>query len=320
MTREAMVAHGLGKLWRGAGWLPPGERAAPPANPVLPYHWLMASRDLCALPTDGGADAELPYPLAGQVKVDGYRALWLGDRVVTREGNPFMATSHCWSALARLQEACGEPMMFDMEYVEDGGFDATAAAFKAGQGDGTCWIFDAVPMRDWISGVGAIPLLGRMRMLETFAPALRSEHVGTLGISLARGPSELRFWLNAIWEGGYEGAVTKTLEGLYARGRMSTWQRWKQRETIDAHVVDMAERDGRLSSILVRFPDERAAGGTRVAKIGSGWSEAEGRELLADHAANACPVVEIAVTRRAVTTKAVHVSFVRRRYDKEVSS
>jgi len=67
-----------------------------------------------------------------------------------------------WPALARLEAAFDESMFFDGEYVDPGGFGATARRVSRAIHErepvadtGSIWIWDAVPAADWRRGRGS---------------------------------------------------------------------------------------------------------------------------------------------------------------------
>src|SRR3546814_4870697 len=82
------------------------------------------------------------------VKIDGIRCLHIDGRLVTLEGQPFNAARHCLADLQALERYYGEPMVFDGEYAEEGGFEETLSTYRKGEGYGTLWLFDAVPLHE----------------------------------------------------------------------------------------------------------------------------------------------------------------------------
>lgn len=268
----SLLQRGLGSLsaaMRGRTSHPRGRPHEPrliPGAAIAP--------ELCMLPTDTSeADIASLRQVVVQLKVDGIRALWIGGRILTREGTPFDAALHCEPALARLEAAFGEPMMFDGEYVEEEGFDATVTAFKRREGNGVLWLFDAIPMHEW-RGEFRQPALNQVQRLErlrTHLLAADSPFVGMLDHWVLSGHQAIAK-ARELWAEGYEGIVIKAVGATYHRDRTNTWQRLKRVFTVDAPIVDVIAKDGKLKSIMVRTEHGPL-------RIGTGWTEADGKAL-----------------------------------------
>lgn len=234
--------------------------------------------ELCMLPVDADLD-DLPE-LHGdgrrivQLKADGLRALYLDGRIVSREGGALDCALHCQPALRRLEEAFGEPMMFDGEYVEEDGFNATIAAQRLGEGEGVFWLFDALPYAAWCAGGTQMPTLERLATLRRHVMAAASPFVGMLDF-WEMDAYETRAKALELFREGYEGVVTKDAGAFYKRQRSSHWRRIKDRRVADLPVIDVMAKDGRLKAIVLRGPD---AG--KPLRIGSGWDADQARLIM----------------------------------------
>lgn len=227
--------------------------------------------ELCMLPVDVEIDELHSLHQPGekrivQLKADGLHGLFLNGPVVSREGGPLDCALHCQPALRRLEEAFGQPMMFDGEYVEDDGFNATIAAQRRGEGQGVFWLFDAMPYADWCSGGSSEPTLARLQALRTHVMAAQSPFVGMLDF-WQMDAADTRAKALELFREGYEGIVTKDAVAGYVRARSPLWRRCKARQVADLPVIDVMARDGKLKAIVVRGPD-----GAKPLRIGSGWS------------------------------------------------
>jgi ATP-dependent DNA ligase len=283
------IADLLGRLARGDGRSDDGR------PPVQPPEMIPSGPDypeLCMLPVDGTPAAEgQPYRFQRlvELKADGIRGLRIPNRIFTREGVPLNCALHCLPALQRLEAAYGEPMFFDGEYVADNGFNATLAEFRRGRGEGVLWLFDAVPMSAWLlGGRGSLPLIERKARLIELAPAADSPFVGVLDHWMLNGiETEAKFRELALE--GYEGVVSKDPCSFYHRERSPDWLRIKAVQTVDGSIIDIIQRDGVLRKIMVRGP-----AGPKPISVTTGWSRAEGLEIIQRFTAGATPTAEIA--------------------------
>jgi ATP-dependent DNA ligase len=240
------------------------------------------------------------------LKVDGIRGHYLDGMIVSREGTPLNCARHCLTALQRLEDSYGYKMFFDGEYLEPGGFTATNAAFKRGEGDGVFWLFDAVPFAEWVRNQGSQSVYRRRAHLLAHAKQAASPHVGVLRLLSAEGYAESRALAVRAWQAGLEGIVVKNRDGVYSRCRSPNWRRLKQLDTVDGTIVDVLQHpsaDGTPAIVMVRTP----GGPIKVTLAGkSGWNRPlEGQ------------VVEIAFNQTE-DGKPRHARFVRFRDDKEV--
>ena len=228
----AMAGANLAKRERGA--LGPQKLELIPGMPAAP--------EPCLLPGGHWSEAAHPRNAIAQPKIDGVRALYVNMRIVTRQAQPLDAALHCLPALIRLQERMGEPMVFDGEYQEPGGFQDTLSALKRGEGVGTFWLFDAVPYRDWKANRFRQPLIGR---LERIAEHIEDEpflaFLPPVEVPTARDAEKLS---EAAWARGCEGIVVKSGLSPYTRGRSKDWLKLKRSKSLDGTVIDVVVPEG----------------------------------------------------------------------------
>lgn len=208
----------------------------------------------CLLPGCHWSPETHPRNAIAQVKMNGIRAISLQKQIVTRQALPFDAAIHCLPALDRLERRFGCEMVFDGEYQEMEGFDATMSAFKRGEGAGFFYLFDAVPYAEWKANRFTMTLEDRLAVIaslvdeeETFLTFLPPVPAPTAekAMELAGG----------AWARGAEGLVVKDAKSLYYRGRSREWQKLKRAESIDVVVVDVVvpENDLARAVALVRW-------------------------------------------------------------------
>ena len=241
----------------------PGMPAAPEPC-ALPQHW---------------SEADHPFDAAAQPKLDGIRAIYVDTTIVSREALPLDCALHCLPALHDLEALYGEKMVFDGEYLEPGGFQATLAAMKAGEGVGSIWLFDAVPYREWKANRFSERLDQRVRKLCQMQERLGSPFVHSLGLTFVPDPAAALDLARQEWARGGEGVVVKSRGSVYVRGKTKTWLKLKKAQTFDGTIVDVVVEGDRAKAILVRMPDDSPSPG-KVVKIGSNIPD-DMREALA---------------------------------------
>lgn len=225
-------------------------------EPIVPVEFAQPTRiagaenapELCQLASRWTV-ADHPDNAIGQVKLDGWRALYIGGDLVTREGMALHHASHSLRALKELERAYGEPMFFDGEYVHPEGLEACSRP------GGTIWLFDALPLEAWQTGAGIYPLHMRLHQLldrgqHCFGPALGALKSFNLGGGGAGAQAAVQK-AEDLWRCGYEGLVVKDGNALYERRRSSTWRKLKQWRTAPFRIIDIVTSDGMLALILI---------------------------------------------------------------------
>jgi hypothetical protein len=252
-------------------------------------------------------------PRVVQLKVDAIRAHYIDGRIVSREGAPLDCALHCQPGLRRLEQAMGCPIFVDGEYSEEGGFNATIAAQKAGRGQGVFWAFDVVPLASWQTGAWEVPTVERLNWLRDHILQADSPFVGMLDFWLldAAGTAAKA---RELWLEGYEGIVTKDPEAGYTRARSPAWRRLKQTLTFDCPIVDAAIKDGVLKRVIARGPAEIGP-----ITLASGWSAEEAERIrVAFQMGYDLPPAEITFQLTTGTKRSVRgARFIRLREDKK---
>lgn len=192
-------------------------------------------------------------------KHDGVRGLWINRQLITRGGLPIWCTAHLWPSLARLS-AMLDGAFLDMEYVEVGGFGATArrvskAIHERGpvDGFGHVFIWDAVPEVLWRRGGGGDPLLDRKVRLRAALATLGDDRLRYVDHVAVASEAHLCQLEAVEYARGGEGVVVKDGRGLHHAGRSRLWQRLKRKLSLDLPVIGYSEATvgGELGSIIV---------------------------------------------------------------------
>lgn len=205
-----------------------------------------------------------PRRAFAQLKVNGIRAIATPNRIVTRNALPFNAALHCRPILDAIERVYGCPMVFDGEYAEVDGFEATLKAHKTGKGAGVFHVFDAVPYQEWVKNRFTQRLKDRLPLLQSAVEEIDHPMVHFLHFEEVQ-KEEVMPMAEQMWKNHYEGIVVKDAESLYQRGRCGVWYKVKNRITHDAVIIDVImDRDGlRAKSLLLR-----SSAGTTV-RVGS---------------------------------------------------
>ncbi len=294
---ERIINPMLGLIMPGYGT---AARATSPSRIALPG----AGRfpQLCMLPVDVEPDELGELHTAGrrvvQLKADGIRALYLAGQIAGRDGAPLDCALHCQPALARLEEAFGTRMVFDGEYVEQDGFNATVAAHRRGEGQGVFWLFDALPYDDWCAGGSKVGTVDRLSELRRHVMAAQSPFVGMLDFWLMDA-AQTRAKALELFREGYEGIVTKDAEAGYVRARSRLWRRCKARMRSDLPVIDIMVKEGKLRGLLLRGP------GDKPLRIGPGWNADTAARIIDNHAAGRTSIVRIRYELTVGVTRSV---------------
>lgn len=284
------------------------------AQPLRLIPGMPAASEPCLLPQHWSAGLH-PSNARAQMKVDGIRAIYVDTSIVSREALPLDCALHCLPALADLEQLYGQRMVFDGEYLEPEGFQATIAAMRRGEGTGTIWLFDAVPYEEWRTNRFTERLDDRVDKLCRMEERLNSPFVRSLGLTPVPSPESAQSYAETEWARGGEGIVVKDSRALYYRGKSSLWLKLKKKQTFDGVVVDILLKDGRCQALLVKMPADSPSPG-KVVRIGSNIPE-ELREAIArtSHRFQRA-VVEIGFTDTTDTGNLRGGYFVRLRPDK----
>lgn len=260
---DRLIFDRAGQFWADAEAKPVAQYR----QPLRLIRGMPSAPEPCLLPMHWSA-AQHPKNAVAQLKVDGVRALYIDTSIVTREALPLDCALHCLPSLHELERLYGCKMVFDGEYLEPGGFQATIAAMRAGEGVGSIWLFDAVPYDEWARNRFTQPLEERVRRLCQLEVRLGSPFIRSLGLTSVPAAADAQSYAETVWARGDEGIVVKNARDTYHRGKSKIWLKLKKRQTFDGVIVDVLVKDGRATAILVKMPADSPSPG-KVVKIGS---------------------------------------------------
>lgn len=214
----------------------------------------MTPTHLCQLA--GTWNRGLPDLCVGEVKHDGFRALWLRDhqgnpKLFTRNGHEIPGTAHIAHELQAYERHAGHRLFVDGEYVvgETGDTLATTkrwveSGHKFGGTAGAFYAFDCLPYDDWYRGGTAMPWYQRKARLEALSLSVESDEAhrwdwrpGSRGAGSDASPvcivPHVEIWhvddaltmAAEMWRAGLEGIVLKDATAAYTRTRSAAWQK-----------------------------------------------------------------------------------------------
>jgi len=194
-----------------------------------------------------GGDYKYPYMI--QPKMDGARGVvgrfTDGNLVaLSRNGLPFYNVEAILEVLADLEDLFGEPYVFDGEFFAEAWADSVSTLRRSkskpvGLENLKYYVFDAVPLRSWLSGeVYAVPLFERDYVLQLATQTLGSDKVLHVPHRVAMTEMEVQHITGVYVEEGWEGSVIKDPNSYYEYSRSDSWVKHKFVKDVDAEVVD----------------------------------------------------------------------------------
>lgn len=155
--------------------------------------------------------------------------------------------------------------------------------------DSTFYVFDFIPMDDFLKGVCRTPLKKRLEKLEKCSSIIGGmSHVNLLphinvDLDTAAGKDQFKRYSADAVADGFEGIMIKNLDGPYQCKRTTHWLKWKPVITVDLEVVDVEEGTGRnvgrLGALVCSGTD---LGKQITVNCGSGFSDSDRDSLWAD--------------------------------------
>ena len=196
----------------------------------------------------------LPEWCVGEVKHDGFRALWLRDhegdpKLFTRNGHEIPGTAHIAHELLAFERHAGQRLFLDGEFLVGDGPDTLASTkawcergHKLGGTAGRFMLFDGFAYDDWLKGGTATPLYQRKQAIEAIAAAVDADQdhrwqwrPGARGDepNPVRVVPHVDLWcvddalqlVAEFWRAGLEGIVIKDATAPYVRQRSNSWMK-----------------------------------------------------------------------------------------------
>lgn len=166
--------------------------------------------------------------------------------------------------------------------------------------DSTFYVFDYIPLDDFLKGVCRTPLKRRLDILNKCSSVIAGmDNVRLLphlvvDLDTAAGKDQFKRYSADAVADGFEGIMIKNLDGPYQCKRTTHWLKWKPVITVDLEVVDVEEGTGRnvgrLGAIVCTGTD---IGKQITVNCGSGFSDSDRDSLWADRGLVVGRTVEI---------------------------
>ena len=199
-------------------------------------------------------------------KLDGVRAYWDGERLVSRSGNRFAAPPWFVEHFPRV------PLDGEL-WMGRGAFERLSGAVRRQTPDGGQWREIRFMVFDLPSSPATFDR--RLQRLRKMFETIESPYVALVGQFRVADRGELMDALNRVVEGGGEGLMLHKDSSLYAAGRTGDLLKLKVHEDAEAVVVGHLPGKGRLAgmlgALLVEMPDGRRF------RLGTGFSDEERR-------------------------------------------
>ena len=199
-------------------------------------------------------------------KLDGVRAYWDGDKLVSRNGNPFNAPPWFVADLPAM------PLDGEL-WMGRGTFEKLSGVVRRRTPDHEAWrqvrfmVFD-LPAH-------AADFNGRLQRLKELFAALDSPHVGLVAQHKLASHEALMALLDDVTEQGGEGLMLRRAESRYHAGRGSDLLKLKRFEdaeaTVVGHLPGKGKFAGMLGALLLEMPDGRRF------RLGTGFTNAQRR-------------------------------------------
>jgi DNA ligase-1 len=202
-------------------------------------------------------------------KLDGVRAYWDGQQLLTRGGHRIAAPA--WFT-------AGWPATpWDGElWAGRGRFAQAVSTVRQGTPDETAWRAIEYRVFDLPAHGGAFA--ARYAALQQMVGALQQAWVHPVLQEPVADATALRQWLARIQAAGGEGLMLHRSGATYQAGRSPDLVKFKPHQDAEArvlsHVPGQGRLQGRTGAVWVEWPTE-GPGATRRFKLGSGFTDAE---------------------------------------------
>lgn len=228
----------------------------------------------------------LPDKFIIEPKLDGYRCLAFNYghgrvELMTRNGRLIEGYGQIEKEISEKLEA---GFVYDGEIMSRSGTfsDVQKSAFKKGKNkDGALFIFDCVPIEEFMLGKSSAKLLDRKDHLLSMFRGIKTGHIAPIiGSHIMRDMDEAMAEHKKFVQEGYEGTMVKDIAFVYECKRSYAVQKIKDMETLDLVVVGVEEGEegtkfeGTLGALIVDFK------GNQV-RVGSGYTESQRKEFWA---------------------------------------
>jgi len=210
-------------------------------------------------------------------KFDGVRALWNGQQLLSRSGNPIAAPQRFLRWLPRNVALDGEL------YVGPGAFERTASIVSKKAPVHDEWKLVKYYVFDLPHS--SLTFVRRHELLQALVNVLCHSSQCPLHVprqTLIKSPQHLRNLLESILKRGGEGLMVRSADGLYVHKRSKDLLKVKQADDAEAIVVGMIEGKGQHAGSLGALVVELAHDRSKVFKIGTGFTAQKRRKLWSD--------------------------------------
>jgi DNA ligase-1 len=214
---------------------------------------------------DGESDLDVSAFYVSE-KLDGVRAYWDGNRLLTRSGIPIDVPdwfTRDWPAVPMDGELWGGRSTFEQ----------TSGTVRSRKAPDEAWRFIRYCVFDLPSEPG--PFEHRWRALRSLGEATRAQTLAIVEQARVRDVAELKARLWEVERQGGEGLILHRADSRYVGARTGDLLKFKSYADAEAQVVGYVEGRGKyagmMGALIVAMPDGRRF------KIGAGFTDSERR-------------------------------------------
>ena len=256
-----------------------------------------------------------------QPKYDGLRLIitFDGDRVIaqSRNGKELFNIKHIIDELRPfIKERCvldGELLAADWNQTAS---IARASVATRDAKQLKFYVFDWIPLDEWLARRSSTELVDRMFMLNNVPRDLK--YTVRVPHESVKDTADAWKWAEEYRKQGFEGAVAKNLNAVYEFDRSANWLKLKFVETLDLEVVGSYVGTGknalRLGGLIIKMQD-----GTNV-NVGGGYQDVQRDEFWKKRNEMVGKIIEVKFQEKTKDGSLRFPVFIRVREDKNVAS
>ena len=200
-------------------------------------------------------------------KLDGVRAYWDGETLMSRKGNRFIAPAWFTEGFPHV------PLDGEL-WMGRGAFERLSGTVRRQTPDDAQWRGLRFMVFDLPSSLATFDR--RLQRLREMFETIESPHIALVEQFRVAGHDALMDMLNQVVAGGGEGLMLHKGSSLYTAGRTDDLLKLKSYEDAEAvvvgHLPGKGKLTGMLGALLVEMPDGRRF------RLGAGFSAEERRE------------------------------------------
>ena len=225
-------------------------------------------------------------------KYDGFRCFMIFEKgkctkTISRNGRELFNVSHIVEELEEHFKGRALNFVLDGELMGDSWND-TASAARASKSDREQKMFlhliDLIPYKEWVVRKGELKLIDRLDIIDKLFPK-EMTYLKKIENVVINSTEEAWEYAKKYLDEGYEGAVVKDLNSVYAFDRSDDWLKLKFTDTVDLKVCGVTEGrgdfEGMLGALICKLDNSKSNGSKKTINIGGGFKKQQRIDLWA---------------------------------------